>query len=131
MTASTIELNKFNDELLAFVVTCLFCGAIRKDELNVWSAEALVLEDAPSYLYDLLEFDEDLFKIFKVIGHVPTWEHTQVQEYALYGIAVSRGFNPFDMPISAEKALDYLASAPEVEALFRSVFSFVNWNAAD
>lgn len=46
----------FSDELMAFVITCLFCGAIRWDELNAWCMQALSLYDAPVFLCDLMGF---------------------------------------------------------------------------
>ena len=46
----------FSDELMAFVITCLFCGAISRDELNAWCVQALSLDGAPMFLYDLMDF---------------------------------------------------------------------------
>ncbi|MDM3888420.1 hypothetical protein QSV36_22860 [Pseudomonas sp. BCRC 81390] len=110
---------------MAFVITCLFCGAISRDELNAWCAQALSLDNAPVYLYDLMDFHDEIFRIFKVIGYVPHWEHTEDEEYAIYGIAVRRGFEPYDMPLTPDKALACLAAKPDIEQLFGQVFDFV------
>ncbi|WP_203646269.1 hypothetical protein [Pseudomonas sp. RtIB026] len=110
---------------MAFVITCLFCGAISKEELNVWCAEALSLDKTPPYIYDLMEFQDEIFKVYKVIGFVPYWEHSDVDEYALYGIAVRRGFEPYDMPLTPSEALTHLEASPDIENSFRKVFSFI------
>lgn len=119
------EFDCFSDELMAFVVTCLFCGAISKDELKVWSARALALDNAPMFLYDLMNFHGEIFKIYQIIGYVPYWEHAEDDEYALYGIAVRRGFQPYDMPLKADRALACLESKPNIEHLFGRVFDFI------
>lgn len=121
----SIELGGFNDELMAFVIACLFCGAISKEELNIWCAEALSLDKVPAYVYDLMEFQDEIFKVYKVIGFVPYWDHSDVDEYALYGIAVRRGFEPYDMPLTPSEALAHLETSPDIESSFREVFSFI------
>ncbi|WP_256574113.1 MULTISPECIES: hypothetical protein [Pseudomonas] len=122
---NSIELGSFNDELMAFVITCLFCGAISKEELNVWCAQALSLNKAPSYLYDLMDFHDEIFKVYKVIGYVPHWEHSDDDEYALYGVAARRGFEPYDMPLTPNEALAHLEASPDIESVFREVFAFI------
>lgn len=124
---NAINLDTFNDDLLGFVITCLFCTAISKDELNLWCAQAFSLNNAPSYLYDLMDFQDEIFKVYKVIGYVPHWEHADSDEYALYGIAVRRGFKPYDMPITTREALTHLDASPRIEKLFREVFTFIKF----
>lgn len=115
----------FGDELMAFVITCLFCGAISRDELNAWCVQALLLDDAPMFLYDLMDFHGEIFKIYQVVGYVPHWEHEEDDEYALYGIAIRRGFEPYNMPLAPDKALAYLEARPDIERLFGQVFDFI------
>lgn len=122
---SLSETSCFSDELMAFVITCLFCGAIRKDELNLWCAQALSLNNAPVFLYDLMDFHDEIFKVYKVIGYVPHWEHAEDDENALYGIAVRRGFEPYDMPLAPDEALACLEASPDIERLFGQVFDFI------
>lgn len=122
---SAIELDSFNDELMAFVITCLFCGAISKYELSTWCAQALSLNNAPAFLYDLMDFQDEIFKVYKIIGYVPNWEHAEGDEYALYGIAHRRGFKPYDMPVSTTEALIHLEASPHIENLFKEVFTFI------
>ncbi|MFJ4259074.1 hypothetical protein ACIP01_19230 [Pseudomonas monteilii] len=116
-----------SDELLGFVITCLFCGAISREELQSWSAQALSSGQAPTFLYELMTFDEPLFRIFSVIGHVPHWPHVEAEEQALYGIALCRGVEPFDMPVSPLEARRALVAEPAIEAAFRQVFDFIVW----
>ncbi|OEC32590.1 hypothetical protein SAMN05216600_1347 [Pseudomonas cuatrocienegasensis] len=122
---NAIELDSFNDELMAFVITCLFCGAISKDELNTWCAQALSLNNAPAFLYGLMVFQDEISKVYKVIGYVPHWEHAEGDEYALYGIAVRRDFKPYDMPVTTNEALTHLDASPHIENLFKEVFAFI------
>lgn len=119
------ETSCFSDELMAFVITCLFCGAISRDELNLWCAQALSLNSAPFFLYDLMDFHDEIFKVYKVIGYVPYWEHTEDDEHALYGIAVRRGFTPYDMPLTSDEARACLEASPGIERLFGQVFEFI------
>lgn len=124
---NAISPDGFNDDLLAFVIACLFCAAISKDELDIWCAQALSLNNSPSYLYDLMDFQGEIFKVYKVIGYVPHWDHADSEEYALYGIAVRRGFKPYDMPITTNEALTHLEASPRIESLFREVFTFIKF----
>lgn len=116
----------YSDELLAFVLTCLFCGAIERQEFNAWCAQAISLTKAPDFLFGLIDFNDEVFKIYKVIGYVPHWEHSDAYEYALYGIAVGRGFEPYDMPVSPDEALANLDALPEVKRVFVEVFDFIS-----
>ncbi|WP_226938280.1 hypothetical protein [Pseudomonas putida] len=119
------EPGRFSDELMAFVMTCLFCGAISRDEFNFWCAQALSLNNAPAFLFDLMDFHEEIFKVYKIIGYVPHWEHTEDDEHALYGISVRRGFEPYDMPLTSNEALACLEASPDIERLFGQVFDFI------
>lgn len=120
------EVGCYSDELFAFVLTCLFCGAIEKQEFNTWCAQAVSLSEAPDFLFDLMSFNDEIFKIYQVIGYVPHWEHSDAYEYALYGIAVRRGFEPYDMPVSPDEALANLDALPEVKSIFVEVFDFIS-----
>ena len=52
-------------------------------------------KETPRYLVDLLEFEGPLFKIYEIIGFVPSWPGTDGKKAALYGIAYKRGIIPF------------------------------------
>jgi hypothetical protein len=119
------ELSDYSDELMAFVINCLFCSAISREEFNIWCAQALLLNNAPAFLYDLMGFHDELFKIYNVMGYVPNWEHAEDEEYALYGIAVRRGFKPYDIPLSPDEAVAFLQAFPDIEKLFLKVFDFI------
>ncbi|MBV7493477.1 hypothetical protein KW837_04265 [Pseudomonas sp. PDM24] len=120
-----LNFERYNDELMGFVLACLFCEAISKTEFQIWCVQNATLENAPYFLYDLMEFDDEIFKIYQIIGRVPYWEHSDDEEYALYGIAVRRGMKPYDMPLSLEEALEKLEAAPMTEQAFRQTFSFI------
>lgn len=72
-----------------------------------------------------MDFDDALFKIYQPIGYVPHWEHTRGDEAALYGIAVTRGAAPFDMPITPSAALAARGKAPQISSRFRREFHFL------
>ncbi|NNA52697.1 hypothetical protein [Pseudomonas lactis] len=114
--------DRYSDELLGFVIACLFCEAISRSEFQSWCLELLGLEETPSLLYDLIEFDEPAFKIYKVIGYVPNWRHSKNEEYALYGVALLRGTVPYDMPLSAAEMLGELTRLPAIQSMYRKVF---------
>lgn len=120
------ETNNYSDEQLAFVISCLFHDSINMTEFQDWCVKICGSENAPSFIYDLMTFDEALFKIFKTIGYTPHWEHTKNDEYALYGIAVLRGIQPYDMPITSAEALNELEASPKIKKLFTEVFDFIN-----
>ncbi|MCQ3032004.1 hypothetical protein NLO88_15195 [Pseudomonas syringae] len=126
MGANLNEAGCYSDQLMAFVITCLFCGALSKEEFNTWCAQAVSLREAPEYLYDLMTFDEAIFRVYKVIGYVPLWAHSESDEHALYGIAVLRGLNPCDMPLTASKALGQLEASTNIKELFNRVFDFIS-----
>lgn len=120
--------DEFSDKLIGFVLACLFCGAVDEAELRGWCALAIAGADdaeAPYYMYELMDFDDELYKIYKVIGYVPSWEYTSDEDFALYGIAVRRGVGLFDAPLFAEEAVKKLDSSPHVEKIFRNIFPFV------
>lgn len=127
MKANLNEADCYSDELIGFVITCLFCGAIKKEEFNTWCAQAVLLLDAPEYLHDLMTFDDEIFKIYKVVGYVPHWEHSDDDEHALYGIAILRGFAPYDMPLTATDALGQLDKSSDIKKIFKRVFDFISF----
>lgn len=112
----------WSDERLAFAISCLFHEAIDRSEFREWCIAQIGEGEVPSYVYDLMDFDGALFKIHQPIGYVPHWEHTKSDEAALYGIAVTRGATPFDMPITPSAALVALGKAPEISSRFRREF---------
>lgn len=123
---STPSSREWNDEGLAFAISCLFHDAIDRTEFREWCTTQIGRGDVPGYVYDLMDFDEELFKIYQPIGYVPHWEHTKNNEAALYGIAITRGATPFDMPITSSAALVALGNAPEISSLFMTEFFFID-----
>jgi len=112
---------------IGFVISSLFAGALDLDELQKWAIGVLAREqDPPLYLVDLAEFNDAIYKIYKVIGFVPHWPHPADQKDALIGIAYKRGRVLGDSPLSREQALQKLVNCPHIEAAFRTEFPFVN-----
>lgn len=116
------ELDCYSDELLGFAIACLFSGAVSKEEFRLWCVDMFSPGDIPDFFIELAQFDGEIFQIYKTIGHVPCWEHTESEEYAIYGIAVKRGRAPSDMPVTHEAALQALEECSSVAWLFRRVF---------
>ncbi|MGE8588791.1 MAG: hypothetical protein ACN6OD_05230 [Alcaligenes sp.] len=123
--SSTPSSTEWNDKRLAFAISCLFHDAIDRAEFRKWCIAQIGRGEVPSYVYDLLDFDEALFKIYQPIGYVPHWGHTKSDEAALYGIAITRGCTPFDIPVTPSAALAALGRAPEISSLFMREFSFI------
>ncbi|RMQ97871.1 hypothetical protein ALP94_02838 [Pseudomonas savastanoi pv. glycinea] len=62
-----------------------------------------------------------------MIGYVPHWEHSDGDEHALYGIAVVRGFKPYDIPLTATEALSQLEKSSDIKKIFKRVFDFISF----
>ena len=121
-------LTKGDSDRIGFVISSLFAGAVDLKELQEWAVGVLTQEqDTPLYLVDLAEFNDAIYKIYKVIGFVPHWPHPGEQKDALTGIAYKRGRVPGDSLLSREQALQKLADFPHIEAAFRAEFPFVKF----
>lgn len=72
-----------------------------------------------------MDFNDEIFKIYTVIGYVPHWRHSESDEYALYGIGIRRGIETYGMPITPRKALAHLEASPHIESIFGKVFPFI------
>lgn len=69
-----------------------------------------------------MDFNDELFKVYKVFSHVPHWRHSETDEYALYGISIRRGNDPYDIPITPRQALADLEASPDIERIHRKFF---------
>lgn len=115
------------DSRTAFVIECMFCCAISKSEFRDWCSRiAAQVDHAPQYIYDLMSFDDELFKVFSVIGFVPTWDHTKPEAIAIYGIALHRGNHPCDMPVTDISAVNELKQQNKILADFKFEFPFIS-----
>jgi hypothetical protein len=128
--ASNIELSdltKDRSQAIGFVVACLFSSAIDVNELNQWASsvvERLDIENIPDYIFELMEFNGALAGVYKTIGFSPVWNRSDEEDAALYGIAVKRGKEVFDMPLSPASALISLDDNPHIKDTFNLVFPF-------
>lgn len=126
----TFAITRDNSEDIGFVITSLFCSAISLDELHDWCHEVmkrLESKDLPAYIVELSEFEGRLASAFKLIGFVPSWEHTGDDEAALCGIAMRRGSERTEWPTSREAALAALSRNPRIVKRFRSTFPFISY----
>ncbi|MEW8229304.1 MAG: hypothetical protein AB2745_03195 [Candidatus Thiodiazotropha endolucinida] len=121
------DLTKDRSETIGFVVACLFSSAIDVSELNQWAStviEGLDVQDIPDYIFELVEFNGPLAGVYKTIGFSPVWNRFDEEDAALYGIAVKRGREVFDMPVSPASALKSLDDHPHIKDAFNLVFPF-------
>lgn len=128
--ASERDLSRENSERIGFVMTSLLCSAIDLEELKEWCYHIIGELDAgaaPGYLFDLLEYNGVLAGIYRSLGFVPSWKHSDEDTSALYGIAVKRRKARYEWPIEPEAALAALARQPQIAARFRETFPFIDF----
>lgn len=122
------DLTKENSNCIGFVLASLFSSAIDMSELNQWAVstiERLSVEQIPDYVYDLVGYDSSPAGIYKMIGFYPVWKRSKEADAALYGIAIQRGKNIFDIPVTEEYALSCLQKKIGVKEIFNNVFPFI------
>jgi hypothetical protein len=127
---SELGLSRENSETIGFVLTSLLRSAIDLDELKEWCYHVighLEVGESPGYLFDLAEYKGVLAGIYKPLGFVPSWKHTDEDANALYGIAIKRGKSRYEWPIEKDAALAALAQRPAIEERFRKTFPFISF----
>jgi hypothetical protein len=128
---STLEgLNRENSETIGFVIAAVFCAAISKEELRGWAVSVIganEVDAVPQYVFELADFNERLPQLFKIVGFVPHWTHTEDENLALHGIAFKRKREVYNPPVPAEVALAKLQQNPHVETRFRKTFPFIDF----
>lgn len=121
------SLTKENSDAIGFVIACLYASAIDLSELNQWAVSVIDRMDTaeiPDYIYDLVSYNESLAGIYKVIGFHPDWNCLKEEEDALYGIAIKKNRNVFDIPISPKRALQCLEKRSYIQDIFNQFFPF-------
>ena len=122
-------LTKEDNRNIGFVISGLYRDAIDYSDLREWCfyvVSLIPVEECPAYIFDLMDFEGPLAKITKVVGFTPDWNLTPEMEAALFGIAIKRGRQPYDMPITEASALAALDSCKEVVEQFRENFPFIS-----
>lgn len=122
-------LSSENSETIGFVLSCVFASAIDVSELRAWCVYVIDqndVESIPPYVFDLMDFDQPLVHLYKVIGFAPVWKHSDDEAGALYGIAAQRGKVIYDAVVNSEAALELLKSNPLIADKFRQTFPFLN-----
>ncbi|WP_261845087.1 hypothetical protein [Aliamphritea ceti] len=121
-----MKIYKNDSDDLGFAYTCLFSQAVNLSEFKKW-AEKIVLEvdDCPDYIFELIDFEGEIYKMNEAIGFSPSWDHDINDEYALIGLAYKRGVEVYDSPISKKNALEVLHKNIGIEDRFKSSFPFI------
>ena len=87
-------LTREDSDEIGFVVACAFSSAISLDELKQWCIDVVIknnpVDQIPGYIFDLMDFDQPLMHVFKLIGFVPSWARIDAEDDALMGIAAHR-----------------------------------------
>ncbi|MFC3024436.1 hypothetical protein ACFODT_11440 [Vibrio zhugei] len=125
------HLKEDDDKDIAFAVSCLFCQCLTLDEFKVWLENIIResdVDDIPSYIFDLLDFDGPLADIFSIIGFDPIWPFDDKAENALYGISYKRNTVIIeDFGLSRKESEELLNKYPEVDFYFRKLFDFISF----
>ena len=114
---------------VGFAMAALWSDAITLDELKTWCEKLLLVHEPselPGYVFELIEYDGSLAKIYKLIGFVPHDGLNQQERNALYGIALMRGARPTDWPVKPEAASRALNAKPTILERFREEFPFIS-----
>ena len=122
-----VHLDKDDSGTIAFVLECLWVGAIDVQELRAWADHALASADRPPHwLADLSTFTGYLKDVNDVIGFVPDREFGRDESSAVEGIAYARGRTPEgDAVTPRDRALACLRENPHVLSEFRETFPFI------
>ena len=125
------HLKEDDDKDIAFAVSCLFCQCLNFDEFKAWLEKVIResdVDDIPSYIFDLLDFDEHLADICSIIGFDPIWPFDDKAENALYGISYKRDIVIIeDFDLSRKESEELLNKYPEIGFYFRKLFDFISW----
>ncbi|MDO5053726.1 MAG: hypothetical protein Q4D86_00245 [Pasteurella oralis] len=119
---------------LNFALECLYCDAISLQEFKEWIELVILsmdIDDIPYYIYDLLDFDEPLFHIPKIIGFDVINQLSSNDIYSIYGIAYLRGNNIYESPINREEAILILKDNFSVANNFKKFFPFIEIKFSD
>lgn len=129
------RVQKKTSEDLGFAISCLFSGAISREEFNQWVYWVIETSEAelPGFFFELDEFGPYLKDIYAAVGFVPSSTLTTGQTTALEAIGYRRGTLPLDEGrvqigerSSPEKAAGSLNAHPEIDERFRVAFPFLN-----
>ncbi|WP_422463837.1 MULTISPECIES: hypothetical protein [unclassified Endozoicomonas] len=122
------SLTKDDSEAIGFVMGCLFSSSVSVEEFNKWAmmiVDKVELDQIPPFIFDLISFQGSLTDIYKTIGFTPVWKRSNEEDAALFGIAIKRGREVYDMPVSSSVALKCLENNPHIEDIFNEMFPFI------
>lgn len=113
---------------IGFVKSCLIKGAITNNEFNEWIEYVIAsdgVRELPQYIFDLIDFKGSFYELTNVIGFTPDPILTEVEDNAIYGIAIKRFGDVLDIPISKKHALKALEQHPMILERFKTTFPFI------
>lgn len=121
-----IDKDKHTD--LNFALGCLYCDAVSLFEFKKWAELVIQTSDVselPYYIYDILDFNEPLFHLTKLIGFDLINDLSKEEEYSIYGIAFLRNNNIYDPPINKNEAVSYVTQNRHILERFHKFFPFI------
>ena len=120
-----MRLTKNDSHDLGFVRWCLACEAISKDEFRKWVLYVIEeIDNPPSYIFDLIDFDGFLTDLNRLIPFTPDWSPTNQELAAISGITLSRGFSPYE-PVDEEACIQAISQCASIRDWFTQIFPFI------
>mgnify|MGYP003610307570 FL=1 len=122
------KIYKENSSDLGFAIGCLFSQAINLIEFRQWVELCITdlnQDEIPLYMFDLVDFEDSLYKIHLIIGFVPSSGLSKTEETALEGISYLRGIDIFNPIATKETALNTLKQNLHILEKFKRTFPFV------
>lgn len=119
---------KENNSDLNFVLANLYSQSININEFNRWIdmiISHMPTNEIPNYLFDLIDFNQPLFHISKIIGFVPDNDLSEAEQNALTGIAFLRKISLYNTDMTKERALKALEGNPHILNRYKLFFPFV------
>lgn len=132
---AVFRVSKNDSEDLGFAVSCLFSGAITRDEFTAWVYWVIEKadHDLPGFFFELDDFGPYLKDIYAAIGFTPSYGPSDSEIAALQGIGYKRGsLQPSVEAVrngekySPARAAACLSQNPDVESRFQAAFPFLD-----
>ncbi|BFU60557.1 MULTISPECIES: hypothetical protein [Rodentibacter] len=122
------KIYKNNASDLNFAISCLYNQAVNLDEFKQWVElviNDLESDEIPLFMFDLLFFNDSLFKIYDVIGFEFNNDLSKEEDYALYYIAYERFKVLYDPCVSKDDAIIALNKHPYILDKYKKMFPFI------
>jgi hypothetical protein len=73
-------LSRDDSKLIGFVINSVLASAITTEEMRQWALymiDKYETDELPLYMFDLMDFNEPLYKIIEIIGFSAGWKHSK------------------------------------------------------